>query len=392
MYSWSRSRLRGSLARTAKSVPGLDEMLGRISPLHRRRRRRFRTLQRELTQRMVSLPVPTWALHTVGQGGDGSGTGWAILEEDSRYDSISITANGKPVHGLRRGLEHPSAPRARSGRPVGFSFDVSSDLLDSATWTYPVEFALHDGSEKLDRLSYFFPGSAGMLPPSANRIRVSGNDDLGAYLLEGFTAFVALERVFRTYTGHSLLRAGSVVDWGVGCARFARYFEPHVGPDLSVVGVDVDPVNIGWCQDNASWMRAEVCGPRPPLPLETASANVVIGLSVFTHLRPDVENIWLAEIRRVLRPGGIALLTTLGDANFARSGLGADFYGQLQREGILDVGYNDGIGAVAGDEHYYRNVFHTSAHVRTAWSRHFELIGEEPALIGNHQDVYVLKA
>ncbi len=300
MYSWSDSRLRRSLARAVKSVPGLDAMLGRISPLHRRRRRGWGTLQRELAQRTVSLPVPTWSLNTVGQGGEGSGTGWAILEEGGRHDSISISANGKPVSGLRLGLDHPGAPRARADRPVGLSFDVCSDLLDGATWTHPVEFALHDGSEKLDRLSYFFPGWFGTLPPSANRIRVSSNEDVGAYLLEGFTGFVALARVFRRYTGQSLLRAGSVVDWGVGCARFARYFEPHVGPDLSVVGVDVDPVNVGWCKDNASWMKAEVCGPRPPLPLETASANVVIGLSVFTHLRPDLENVWLAEIRRVL--------------------------------------------------------------------------------------------
>lgn len=186
--------------------------------------------------------------------------------------------------------------------------------------------------------------------------------------------------------------AGTVVDWGIGCGRFARYLEPSIGRDLRVIGLDIDPVNIEWCEQNMPWATVHRIEGHPPTPIAEETADLVVGISVMTHIRPEFEAEWLRELQRITRPDGYLLLTTLGDANFARSGIGAAEYGMLLDAGVLDVGHNDGIaGAVADDPEYYRNVFHTEAHVRAVWGELFDVVAFEPAQIGNHQDLYVLR-
>ncbi len=49
----------------------------------------------------------------------------------------------------------------------------------------------------------------------------------------------------------------------------------------------------------------------------------VYSVSVFTHLDERGQFDWLAEVRRVLRPGGVALLTVHGEAAFQRFVSGA---------------------------------------------------------------------
>src|SRR2546422_521375 len=52
--------------------------------------------------------------------------------------------------------------------------------------------------------------------------------------------------------------------------------------------------------------------PPPPLPFADRQFAVVYALSVFTHLPEPLQNAWMQEIRRVVRPGGHVILTTHG--------------------------------------------------------------------------------
>jgi SAM-dependent methyltransferase len=62
-----------------------------------------------------------------------------------------------------------------------------------------------------------------------------------------------------------------------------------------------------------------VCGESPPLPYENGSFGGLFGFSVLTHIPPDHHRRWYEEFRRILRPGGVAFVTTHGAWEAAKS-------------------------------------------------------------------------
>jgi SAM-dependent methyltransferase len=64
--------------------------------------------------------------------------------------------------------------------------------------------------------------------------------------------------------------------------------------------------------------------PRPPLDLPGNSIDLIYAMSVFSHLPADVADAWIAEFARILKPGGIACLTTRPRAHIEHAGSDAD--------------------------------------------------------------------
>ena len=96
-------------------------------------------------------------------------------------------------------------------------------------------------------------------------------------------------------------------------------------------------------------------------------------ISVWTHLNPAAGALWLNEIARVLRPGGLALISTSSHGQLAkhrahkeRQVLWADVTDQqLDREGIIFRGAPvDKWGGVT-----YGCTVHTADWVRQEWSK-----------------------
>lgn len=106
------------------------------------------------------------------------------------------------------------------------------------------------------------------------------------------------------------VRAGAtVVDWGVGCGRIARWLAAEVEAGGGrFVGSDLNPKLADWC--GASLPGGyHVNGLMPPLAMGSGEADVLYAYSVLTHLREKACVAWLAEVARALKPGGLALLT-----------------------------------------------------------------------------------
>lgn len=100
-----------------------------------------------------------------------------------------------------------------------------------------------------------------------------------------------------------------VVDLGCGCGRIARWLAPEViGGQGRFLGFDIDRRMATWCDANlpGDYVHSQLL---PPLASPAVSADVLYAYSVLTHLRELTATRWLAEIARILRPGGLALLT-----------------------------------------------------------------------------------
>jgi len=100
-----------------------------------------------------------------------------------------------------------------------------------------------------------------------------------------------------------------VLDVGCGTGRLARWIAERVGPTGSVVGIDPLEDWISVARSHASAVQFEVGRAEDLGAFEDASFDLVC-LSSVLHWVADKARA-LAEIRRVLRPGGRVGLTTL---------------------------------------------------------------------------------
>ncbi len=128
------------------------------------------------------------------------------------------------------------------------------------------------------------------------------------------------------FTGIDPARYPSVLDFGCGCGRIARRLIQQKPRPQRYVGLDLHAGMIRWCNENLAprahgfeFHHHDVFyapfnpGPDKPqsaaLPFGDDEFSLVVAHSVFTHLTQTQTEAYLAEMSRVLAPGG-ALLTT----------------------------------------------------------------------------------
>ena len=130
-------------------------------------------------------------------------------------------------------------------------------------------------------------------------------------------------------------------------------------------------------------------GLLPPLPYPDASFDFVLASSVFTHLTAEVQDAWLRELHRVLRPGAILMATTHGEAaaEWVRD---PAIDKALRKTGFFDSAPDEGLGHIASGD-YYRATFQTADYTRTHWLEYFEELERRVAGLNFHQDVWMLR-
>lgn len=95
---------------------------------------------------------------------------------------------------------------------------------------------------------------------------------------------------------------GDVLEIGTGAGYGIEVVAPHAG---RFVTLDKHtPENVGALPANVEFRRAAV----PPLPFADATFDCMISFQVIEHVRRDRELV--REVHRVLRPGGLLILTT----------------------------------------------------------------------------------
>jgi len=226
-------------------------------------------------------------------------------------------------------------------------------------------------------------------PDPEHIFRVAGKVGMPSFLLEGSTWFKKLDNICINELGRSVLDV-DVLDWGVGCARILRHLVEH--GSTKIVGCDIDPVNIQWVKENI-WQNVWHSHYDPPLPFEDNSFDVIYGHSIFTHLSYEDQFRWLEEINRILRPGGIALVTICGETGVYITkhkqiiGNSAEIRRYLD-EGFLDFGAVS-VGVDEGRPGYYRLIAHTHAFIRNHWVDYVNVKAIYPCF-AQHQDAILL--
>ncbi|MGH7411519.1 MAG: class I SAM-dependent methyltransferase, partial [Candidatus Methylomirabilis sp.] len=100
-------------------------------------------------------------------------------------------------------------------------------------------------------------------------------------------------------------RRTRVLDFGCGAGRLMRHFVEEANR-CEFWGCDIHRPSIEWLERHlVPPFRVVVSQQDPPLPFAEEYFDLVLVLSVFTHLSDSWEP-WLVELRRIIRPGGLA--------------------------------------------------------------------------------------
>lgn len=147
------------------------------------------------------------------------------------------------------------------------------------------------------------------IPPPALRVGNVNNADLDFFFEHGVATATALAGAAERH-GLTLGEGTRLLDFGCGCGRVLRNWGAY--PGLEAWGSDLNPDMVRWVEANLPFAHAQVNGLAPPLEHDDATFDLVYAISVFTHLPQAIGVAWMAELRRVLRPGGLLLVTVNG--------------------------------------------------------------------------------
>lgn len=148
-------------------------------------------------------------------------------------------------------------------------------------------------------------------PDSALVATTQGLGDVAVYRDSIVGSLLAMESLLSA-SGCDPGRVRSVLDIGCGTGRLLAGWHA-ADASRRLVGTDLNAELIAWNHANLGGVAAWAAnGLAPPLPYETGSFDLVVLASVLTHLSLASQTAWLAEVRRLLAPGGRALVTLHG--------------------------------------------------------------------------------
>jgi SAM-dependent methyltransferase len=220
------------------------------------------------------------------------------------------------------------------------------------------------------------------MPPSWLLYEASSSLDYPRYWNSGRARAAYLTGLAREHLDEPV----AICDWGCGPGRVVR----HLALDQSgmfnrVIGTDYNANSIRWCAAHLPNAQFLVNQLAPPLPLDDGSVDMLYGFSVLTHLSRELAAAWMAELARVVRSGGLILVSTHGDG--FREKLIAE-----ERE-AYDRGEYVERGLVKEGSRLYVG-FHPPRYVRDVLARGWEVVLHRsigPLDISSGQDIWLFR-
>lgn len=217
------------------------------------------------------------------------------------------------------------------------------------------------------------------VPPASLAFDAYGKIDWAYYHLSG--SHLAGE-LAATVQQHCPVEAPRILEWGCGPARVIRHLPAHFSEPETLFGADYNPESIAWASEHVPGVSFYKNGLEPPLAYEDGSFDFIYALSVFTHLSMEVGQQWMAELRRLLKPGGVLLFSTHGDTV-------AEFLLPAEREQYEREGYCVRDKVPEGKKMF--SAWHHADYIRSEWlAADWELL--EHGLPGRYRFIHTQDA
>ncbi|MEO0800414.1 MAG: class I SAM-dependent methyltransferase [Pseudomonadota bacterium] len=184
----------------------------------------------------------------------------------------------------------------------------------------------------------------------------------------------------------------------IGCAsgRVVRHFSAQ-RPDIETIGSDINRKHIDWMIRYLSKKLIVFQNHSiPSIPLPDNSVDLISAFSVFTHIEA-FEGAWLMELRRILRPGGIAWVTVHTEHTWLEmeddwplyrgTAKHPDFAKYDRTEPFPDERL---VFRWHSNRSYSSNTFYKTDYIRENWARYLD-VAEVHRRLPGYQDVVVLR-
>lgn len=312
--------------------------------------------------------------------------GW-ILMPDGPFDRIHAFLNGREFYTCdpeRRPDILEAFPHIANADRAQFNFEIPRRVARHGR----IDIVGKRDGQPVGRMSFRFRHDLidrFPTPPTHLMHRVVDTTDARYFHAHAYKSFGELRHAVARHSAGRPIRR--LLDWGCGCGRLAMHWlrRKNIG---EVHGCDIDAEAIGWCRTNLPRGRFAVVPFAPPTEYPDNYFDVVSAFSVFTHLTVDNQIAWLAEMQRIMVPGGIFAASVEGpSAAWFKFGPPSE---QLLRDGINDSKRELGMEAIVGPD-AYRRTYQTLDYTQRVFGQYFEILEYRERGIGNSQDLVVLQ-
>lgn len=335
----------------------------------------------------------------------------------NRFRGMVLDSRGRVARGVRVQLDDepprefpanlPSEdlavhlPQLRAARNCRFGFQVlipeSSRLLTcEVIWEdcsiellfeYDLR-AVRESSARFDQMRHELETMA--VPPGEIVFLTQGHRDVDGYRNSIIPGVWNMRR-YLAACGIKTHEMRKVLDFGCGSGRLLTGWSLE-DENRVLVGCDSNAVLTDWARAHLpSRIRIDHTASVPPLPYADTEFDFAFGISVLTHLRYRTQQLWVQELARILKPGGVLLVTAHGAIYVTL--FASNRVAEFNKEGHLEVeGAEDGSNEFAS--------FHAPRHM-AALADQFELLGYFPQgrierkrtlfPLAGLQDVYVFR-
>jgi ubiquinone/menaquinone biosynthesis C-methylase UbiE len=238
--------------------------------------------------------------------------------------------------------------------------------------------------------SIFVEGHELPIPPPQARPGYSPDDD-AFYLRWGKSDHDEMVKLIKKHRG--LDRNLTILDFGCSSGRVLRHFvqeQKELGWKLK--GTDIQAYLVEWMRRNFP-QDIEIMSSSsfPHLPFKDASIDVIYGISVFTHTK-YLWDMWLAEFKRVLKPGGLCIQTVQCETawKFYHQNRDTDWVKNGHPQSMLSKPEMDEDFFLYGDGEVSQTFFKEEV-IKKYWDRYMTVVDFLPPPEFSYQNWIVLK-
>ena len=161
--------------------------------------------------------------------------------------------------------------------------------------------------------------STSLFPLPDPKVQVSSVGNSGTPVLESAFQFWQFTRDLLNSHGNGLSDDSVILDFGCAWARILRFWLRDIPPS-QVYGFDIEERFLSLAKEQVPGCKYSLIQSSPPLGVSDNTFDLIYAFSVFSHLPEGLTNQWIKEFARVLKPGGIACITTRPRAHIEIAG------------------------------------------------------------------------